>query len=86
MVSGFLESMKQGMKEFIFSFGPKLIYAAIALLVGYFCIKLARGIIMRLLKRAHADLALQGFVKSISTVLLWAVLLFVVGVYYESQH
>jgi hypothetical protein len=51
MESGFLESMQQEMKEFIFSFGPKLIYAAIALIVGFFCIKLIRRIIMQLVKK-----------------------------------
>lgn len=80
MDTNFLEVMKKSMTDFIYSFGPKVIYAVVAIFIGIICIKLVRGIIMRLLKRSHADPSIQGFIRSISTALLWGVLIFVVGI------
>lgn len=76
----FWEAMKLATKHFIFEFGPKLIYAGIALIIGMLLIKVIRGFIMRMVKRSHADLSIQGFIRSFSTALLWAILLFVVGI------
>lgn len=79
MEKGFVEHFKTIVKDIIYSFGPKLIFAIITFVIGIFLIKLIRGIIMRLLKRAKADLSVQSFMQSMSTALLWGILFFVVG-------
>lgn len=79
MEKGFVEHFKTIVKDIVYSFGPKLIFAIITFVIGIFLIKLIRGIIMRLLKRAKADLSVQSFMQSMSTALLWGILFFVVG-------
>lgn len=80
MINSFWENMKSATQHFIFSFGPRLIYAAIALVIGLICIKIVRNLILRLMRKANADLSIQGFIKSITTAMLWAILIFIVGI------
>lgn len=80
MEQSFWENMKLVTKHFIFNFGPRLIYAAIALVLGILLIKLIRGIIMRVMRKANSDLSLRGFIKSIVTASLWAILIFIIGI------
>lgn len=79
MEKEFWAHFESEVKDIVFGFGPKLIFGVVAFIIGVFLIKLVRGIIMRLLKRAKADLSVQSFMYSMSTALLWGILLFVVG-------
>lgn len=79
MDNDFWVHFKEQVEALIFNFGPKLIYAAVALVVGIVLIKLIRGAIMGLMRRANAELSLQSFIQSISTAILWGFLFFVVG-------
>lgn len=80
MNNEFWSLFKEEVNLLIFSFGPKLIYATIALLIGIVLIKLIRASIMGVMRRAKAELSLQSFIQSISTAILWGLLFFIVGI------
>lgn len=79
MNKSFFEHLKSELMHLVFSFGPKLIFAILTFIVGVFLIKLIRSIILRLLKKTNVDLSVQTFMRSFSTVFLWAVLFFIIG-------
>lgn len=79
MEEHFLDHFKALLKNIVYNFGPKLILAIIVFIIGIFVIKILRGIVMRLLRRAKADLSVQSFMQSMTTALLWGILFFIVG-------
>lgn len=65
--------------DFIFGFGVKLFYAAIAIIIGLVLIKLIKKIIRSIMERNKTELSLRSFVMSLTSFALYGILVFVVG-------
>lgn len=74
-----LEKIKSDLWDFMLTFGPRLLYALVSLVVGIFIIKLLRGILNRLLNRYTVELSLRSFVESLSNLVLYGLLVFAIG-------
>lgn len=79
MDKGFFKVLQDKTVDFIYDFGPRLIYALIALIIGVIIIKLTQKLIGRLMLRTKTDPSLRSFLRSIGTVILWSILIFIIG-------
>ncbi len=66
--------------KFIVEFGPNVIYAIVALVIGIFVIRFIKRMLRRILAKAGIEPSLKTFVQSLSAFVLYALLIFVVGV------
>lgn len=76
----FWDSLKDDFLHFITVAGIRLVYAAVAIILGLFLIRMIKAFVRRLGDRSHADPSLFSFVYSLIKVILFALLTFVVGV------
>lgn len=76
----FLTQLIKGSKGFLFNAGEKAIYCVIAIIIGVIIIRFTKWIILRLMKRAKTSLSLQSFISSFTTFVLYAGLIFVIGI------
>lgn len=81
-----LESTKNFWTELISStlhkfheFLPRLIYAAIFLIIGVFIIRFLMSMMRRIMKKAKTELSIRGFIESMGMVILYSLLLYLVG-------
>lgn len=74
-----LAKIKSDLWDFMFSFGPRLLYAALGLVLGIFIIKILRGVLKRLLNRSKVELSLKSFIESLSNLALYGLLVFAIG-------
>lgn len=72
--------LEEALVKFIVEFGPNLIYALVALVIGIFVIKFIKRLLRRILAKAGIEPSLKTFVQSLSAFVLYAFLIFVVGV------
>lgn len=72
--------LKQEVLNFLIEFGPNAIYAIVALFLGIFVIKFIMRVLRGVLKKAHVEPSLKTFIQSLSVFVLYALLLFVVGI------
>lgn len=72
--------LKDALLEFLFHFGPTLIYAVVALVLGIFVIKFIMGMLRRVMEKAHLEPTLKTFLQSLGVFVLYALLIFVVGI------
>lgn len=61
--------------EYIYSYGPKIVGAILVLIIGLWMIKLITNAFGKMMRKKNTDPSLQGFLKSIVSILL-KVLLF----------
>ncbi|MGO3181945.1 MAG: mechanosensitive ion channel family protein [Aequorivita sp.] len=72
--------LKEELLNFLVEFGPKVIYAIVALVFGIFLIKLIMRVLRGVLRKANVEPSLKTFVQSLSIFTLYALLIFVVGI------
>lgn len=72
--------LKDSLLNSLIEFGPNVIYAVIALVIGIFAIKFILRLLRGILKKSKMEPTLKTFIKSLSTFILYALLIFVVGV------
>lgn len=80
MTESIWTKLKEALLKFIIDFGPNLIYAVIALVVGIFVIKLFMRLLSGFLKKSKVEPTLRTFVQSLSIFILYGLLIFVVGI------
>lgn len=80
MDEGVWTKLKDSMLKFLIDFGPNVIYAVVALVIGIFVIKLVMRLLSGVLRKSHVEPSLKTFVQSLSIFLLYALLIFVVGI------
>lgn len=71
--------LKEALVKLVLDFGPNLIYAVVALFIGVFLIKLTMGLLRRFLRKSKIEPTLNTFIQSLSIFVLYALLIFVVG-------
>lgn len=79
MDNEFWHNLVKHSKDILMSFGMKLVYAIIVLIIGLFLIKLLRGLITKVMEKKKVDLSLQSFVKSLSSIVLYIFLFLAIG-------
>lgn len=60
-------------------FAPRLIFAVLFLVIGYFLIRIIMGFIRRIMDKAHTELSIRGFIESLSIATLYALLIYIIG-------
>lgn len=71
---------KEALVQFLIDFGPNAIYAIVALVVGLFLIKIVMRLLRSILRKAHVEPSLRTFFQSLSIFVLYAFLIFIVGI------
>ena len=56
--------------NFVMTYGPKLLSAIVVLVVGLWIVKFIVGMVKRMLTKSNVDASLQGFLKSMVSILL----------------
>lgn len=79
MDKNFWIHLKDQLGDFLFSLGTKAIYAVIAIVVGVFVIKLVKKIIIGIMNRHNTEKSLRSFLLSLTSFILYGILIFVVG-------
>jgi|SRR5699024_484327 len=79
MDGSFLTHLGTKLDGFFYNFGPALIKAVIIFTVGVFLIQLLMHFISRLFEKYKVELSLKSFIESLSTFLLYGILIFIVG-------
>jgi len=74
-----LVKIKADLWQFLLEFGPKFLYALVCIVLGVFLIRLLKRILKRILRKSSLELSLITFIESLSTFLLYGLLLFVIG-------
>lgn len=80
MESSFWTHLSKGFLHFLHVAGTKIIYVALAIIIGIILIRISLKLIRRWMKKAEVELSLQSFLISLSTLLLYSILFFVIGV------
>ncbi|MEQ8624613.1 MAG: mechanosensitive ion channel [Vicingaceae bacterium] len=70
---------KNKLFNFLIEIGPEAAYAVASFIIGVFLIKIIKRLLKRALKKAHVELSLKTFIESLSTFILYGLLLFAVG-------
>lgn len=73
------KQLKEALISFLINFGPTVIYALVALILGLFVIKFVMRMLRSFLRKSRIELTLQTFILSLSIFALYALLIFVVG-------
>lgn len=71
--------LKDALIKLIVNFGPNLIYAVVALVIGVFMIKLMMRFLAKFLVKSKVEPTLRTFVQSLGVFLSYALLIFIVG-------
>ncbi|WP_310992006.1 mechanosensitive ion channel family protein [Aequorivita marina] len=80
MVDSIWIKVKKELTHFLVDFGPNVIYALVALVLGIFLIKIIMRILRGILKKSHVEPSLDTFIQSLGIFILYALLIFVVGI------
>ena len=72
--------LKEALLKFIVDFGPNLIFAVLAFVIGIFMIRFIMGMLRRVLKKSKVEPTLETFVLSLSVFILYSLLIFIVGI------
>lgn len=76
----FWSNLKVNFSNFITEAGIRLIYAIIAIFIGLFLIRLIKAFVRKIGAQYNADPSLFSFVYSLTKVILYGLLTFVVGI------
>jgi small conductance mechanosensitive channel len=71
--------LKDKLFNFLIDIGPDVVLALIGFILGLFLIKVLKRILKGALKRGNVELSLKTFIESLSTFLLYGLLIFLVG-------
>ena len=74
------KKLEEALIEFLIGFGPNVIYAIVALVGGIFVIKFVMAMLRRILRKAHIEPSLESFVQSLSNIMLYTMLIFIIGI------
>lgn len=74
------KKLQESLINFLIDFGPNVIYAIVAIFVGIFVIKIIMRLLRGILRKSKIEPSLMTFVQSLSIFLLYAFLIFVVGI------
>ncbi|WP_026450006.1 mechanosensitive ion channel family protein [Aequorivita capsosiphonis] len=80
MDEGIWKRLEEALLKFLIDFGPNVIYAVVALVVGIFVIKIVMRLLRGLLRKANVEPSLRTFFQSLSIFMLYAFLIFIVGI------
>jgi small conductance mechanosensitive channel len=80
MDEAFFLNLKDQLLAFLWSIGPTVIKAIIALIIGIFLIRILKKVLKRFLKKANTELSLKTFVESLTTFILYGVLFATIGI------
>lgn len=69
----------------LYSFGMRLIYAVIVLIIGLLLIKFMKRILDKWLQRSDMELSLKRFLESLNLVVLYGILIFLIGLTFGVQ-
>ncbi len=56
--------------DFVMTYGPKVVQAVAVLVIGLWIVKLITGLVKKMLVKSNVDTSLQGFLKSLVSILL----------------
>lgn len=76
----FFIDLKDKLFDFLWSIGPTVIKAIVALVLGVLIIRLLKGLLKKFLRKANTELSLRSFVESLTTFILYGLLFAVVGI------
>lgn len=80
MDSSIWTQLKDALLKFLLDFGPNAFYAVVALVVGIFAIKFIMSMLRRVMNKSKVEPTLKTFVQSLGVFILYALLIFVVGI------
>lgn len=80
MDGGIWKKLEDALLKFLIEFGPHVIYAIIALVVGLFVIKIIMRLLRRILRKSNVEPSLRTFFQSLTVFVLYALLIFTVGI------
>lgn len=72
--------LKDALLKLLIDFGPNVIYAIVALVIGIFVIKIVMRLLRGILRKSNVEPSLNTFVQSLGRFILFALLIFVVGI------
>ena len=75
----FLEILNK-LTSFLWSIGPIVIKAIVALVLGVFLIRLLRRMLKRFMRKANTELSLRSFIESLTSFVLYGVLFSTIGI------
>ncbi len=75
----FWDNLIQQLGDFLYNLGTKAVYAAIALVIGVFIIKLLKKLILKIMDKHGTERSIRAFVTSLTSFVLYALLLYVLG-------
>ncbi len=76
----FWHSLRDDFFIFITAAGIRLVYASVAIIIGYFVIRFVKAFVRRVGAKSHIDPSLFSFIYSLTKVILYSLLTFMVGV------
>lgn len=79
MDESIIKKLEEALIQFLIDFGPKVIYAVVALVLGVFFIKLTMRLLRVFLKKSHVEPTLNTFIQSLGIFILYSLLLFITG-------
>lgn len=80
MDKGIWQTIKTDFLGSVKEYGPNVIYAVIVLFVGIFLIKFLLRLLRRILEKSNIEPSLKTFIQSLSVFMLYALLIFAVGI------
>src|SRR5699024_2913593 len=79
MEESFWEELISRTTHALRDFAPRLIYAIIFFIVGYFLIRIILRFIRRIMDRANTELSIRSYIESFSIATLYAFLIYIIG-------
>jgi small conductance mechanosensitive channel len=76
----FFIDVKDKLLEFLWSIGPTLLKAVVALFLGVFIIRVLKRILRKFMRKTQTELSLKTFVESLTTFVLYGLLFATVGI------
>jgi len=76
----FFIDAKDKLLEFLWSIGPTLLKAVVALFLGVFIIRVLKRILRKFMRKTQTELSLKTFVESLTTFVLYGLLFATVGI------
>ncbi len=79
MDKDFWINIKDKFLKFLLEIGPEVVFAIFTFIIGLFLIKLIMRILKRILRKSKVELSLKTFLESLSIILLYGFLFFIIG-------
>lgn len=79
MDKAFWLNIKDKFLKFLIDIGPEVVFAIVTFIIGIFLIKITIRILKRILKKSKVELSLKTFLESLSVIVLYGLLFFIIG-------